>query len=224
MYYCVYIWINLGYQTLAKSTLVLPVPPPLVQLLFFLKKAPKSRISNICTGCQYSLPDNVYTRNWSCACILLIELHFSHFVPRIYFCLLSGNGDGCRFSRKLSDQEIGIAKLSGFREWLSIHPIIAELDAEEDTERSLSSHKMIVFAHHHKVLDAVQVRDFGFLHGNWRPIAFSVKRLHLLTCVSAITTMLECFGIQKQVISYFGMEELLFKWFLLFLIPLLEQK
>ncbi|CAK9148010.1 unnamed protein product [Ilex paraguariensis] len=67
---------------------------------------------------------------------------------------------GCsKTSRKLSDQEVGIAKVSGFREWLSIHPIIAELDGQENTETSLSSQKMIIFAHHHKVLDRVQGRN-----------------------------------------------------------------
>ncbi|XP_054821419.1 uncharacterized protein LOC129320183 isoform X2 [Prosopis cineraria] len=48
---------------------------------------------------------------------------------------------------KLSYQELGIAKLSGFREWLSLHPVTAE---------SESASKMIIFAHHHKVLDGVQ--------------------------------------------------------------------
>ncbi|KAH1126757.1 hypothetical protein AAZX31_06G189900 [Glycine max] len=49
---------------------------------------------------------------------------------------------------KLSYQELGIAKLSGFREWLALHPIIAG---------SENASKMIIFAHHHKVLDGVQV-------------------------------------------------------------------
>ncbi|KAK7411371.1 hypothetical protein VNO78_02804 [Psophocarpus tetragonolobus] len=48
---------------------------------------------------------------------------------------------------KLSYQELGIAKLSGFREWLALHPIIAG---------SENASKMIIFAHHHKVLDGVQ--------------------------------------------------------------------
>nr|KYP55768.1 Zinc finger Ran-binding domain-containing protein 3 [Cajanus cajan] len=48
---------------------------------------------------------------------------------------------------KLSYQELGIAKLSGFREWLALHPII---------EGSENASKMIIFAHHHKVLDGVQ--------------------------------------------------------------------
>ncbi|KAK7301498.1 hypothetical protein RJT34_12363 [Clitoria ternatea] len=48
---------------------------------------------------------------------------------------------------KLSYQELGIAKLSGFREWLSLHPLIAGLE---------NASKMIIFAHHHKVLDGIQ--------------------------------------------------------------------
>ncbi|RHN66007.1 putative calcium/calmodulin-dependent protein kinase chromatin remodeling SNF2 family [Medicago truncatula] len=48
---------------------------------------------------------------------------------------------------KLTYQELGIAKLSGFREWLSFHPLIAG---------SENASKMIIFAHHHKVLDGVQ--------------------------------------------------------------------
>ncbi|XP_075492000.1 LOW QUALITY PROTEIN: uncharacterized protein LOC142530108 [Primulina tabacum] len=57
-------------------------------------------------------------------------------------------------STKLS--ALGIAKLPGFFEWLSLHPIMTELDEVENNEGSLSSHKMIIFAFHHKVLDGVQ--------------------------------------------------------------------
>ncbi|KAG7954971.1 hypothetical protein I3843_11G048400 [Carya illinoinensis] len=64
-------------------------------------------------------------------------------------------GDFCR-SGKLSYQELGIAKLSGFREWLSIHPLVAESDSTEVLDLHSSSHKMIIFAHHHKVLDGIQ--------------------------------------------------------------------
>ncbi|XP_071701949.1 uncharacterized protein [Rutidosis leptorrhynchoides] len=56
---------------------------------------------------------------------------------------------------KLSNQVIGIAKLSGFREWLLMHPIFAESD-DESFESSQSSHKMIIFVHYHKVTDRVQ--------------------------------------------------------------------
>ncbi|KAG8388752.1 hypothetical protein BUALT_Bualt02G0158000 [Buddleja alternifolia] len=59
-----------------------------------------------------------------------------------------------KLSSKLS--ALGIAKLPGFFEWLCIHPIMAEVDGEETTEESSGSHKMIIFAYHHKVLDGVQ--------------------------------------------------------------------
>ncbi|KAJ4841441.1 hypothetical protein Tsubulata_009085 [Turnera subulata] len=62
----------------------------------------------------------------------------------------------CCTSRQLSNQELGIAKLHGFREWLSIHPVILEPDGEEELDVNPSSQKMIIFAHHHKVLDGVQ--------------------------------------------------------------------
>lgn len=63
--------------------------------------------------------------------------------------------DAGRNSSKPSNQAIGIAKLSGFLEWLLMHPIIAESD-DEKFESSQSSHKMIIFAHHHKVTDRIQ--------------------------------------------------------------------
>lgn len=85
-------------------------------------------------------------------------LYFCKFIKLLIF-LLSGDADCRKFSIKITDQELAMAKLSGFREWLSIHPVVAELNADEYTEKNSSSHKMIIFAHHHKVLDAVQVRD-----------------------------------------------------------------
>ncbi|CAA2977536.1 DNA annealing helicase and endonuclease ZRANB3 [Olea europaea subsp. europaea] len=59
-------------------------------------------------------------------------------------------------SKHVPDQALGIAKIPGFLEWLSIHPIIAEFDEQENMELCPRSHKMIIFAHHHKVLDGVQ--------------------------------------------------------------------
>lgn len=60
-----------------------------------------------------------------------------------------------KLARKLS--ALGIAKLPGFFEWLTMHPIMVEGDREGSTEDSSSSHKMIIFSYHHKVLDGVQV-------------------------------------------------------------------
>lgn len=74
--------------------------------------------------------------------------------------------------RNLSYQEVGIAKLSGFREWLSLHPLIAASDEVVD---SPNCHKMIVFAHHHRVLNGVQEiiceKGIGFIRidGNTLP-------------------------------------------------------
>ncbi|KAG8652420.1 hypothetical protein MANES_06G087800v8 [Manihot esculenta] len=59
-------------------------------------------------------------------------------------------------SSQLSYQELGIAKLSGFCEWLSIQPLISESDGAAELDVNTNSQKMIIFAHHHKVLDGVQ--------------------------------------------------------------------
>lgn len=94
-------------------------------------------------------------------------------IKTITFLLLSDRSS-CRESlRILSWQQIGIAKLSGFLKWLSMHPIFAESDGADNLELGVSSHKMIIFAHHHKVLDGVQVRHsvgVCFLHANWKPV------------------------------------------------------
>lgn len=85
------------------------------------------------------------------------HLFFIDFV----FYYFSGGGN-CRIG-KLSFHELGIAKLSGFREWFSIHPISSESDGLMDLDLKTDSQKMIIFAHHHKVLDGVQVRfSFNF--------------------------------------------------------------
>ncbi|XP_010491398.1 PREDICTED: DNA annealing helicase and endonuclease ZRANB3-like [Camelina sativa] len=58
---------------------------------------------------------------------------------------------------KLSYQQLGIAKLSSFREWLSLHPLLSRLDyTPEEIDGDTSSTKMVIFAHHHKVLDGIQ--------------------------------------------------------------------
>ena len=74
------------------------------------------------------------------------------------FSLLLPDGERYCNSMKLSYQELGVAKLRGFREWFSIHPLIAESAAVEEFDPNSSCHKMIIFAHHHKVLDGIQVR------------------------------------------------------------------
>ncbi|KFK25159.1 hypothetical protein AALP_AA8G073500 [Arabis alpina] len=58
---------------------------------------------------------------------------------------------------KLSYQQLGVAKLSAFREWLSLHPLLARSDyTREEIDEDPSSTKMVIFAHHHKVLDGIQ--------------------------------------------------------------------
>ena len=90
------------------------------------------------------------------------EHHFSYFLdfPSLFSLIFShdfSDGGACG-TGKLSFHELGVAKLSGFREWFSIHPIISETDGLMDLDLKTDSQKMIIFAHHHKVLDGVQVR------------------------------------------------------------------
>lgn len=59
-------------------------------------------------------------------------------------------------ARSLGNQEIGIAKLRGFREWLLNNSILASCDSSEPLFENTQK-KMIIFAHHHKVLDGIQV-------------------------------------------------------------------
>ncbi|KAI3953780.1 hypothetical protein MKW98_017604 [Papaver atlanticum] len=68
----------------------------------------------------------------------------------------SDKKDRHKSSRLLSNQQLGIAKLSGFREWLSIHPIVAESGSSTDIDVNIGSQKMLIFSHHLKVLDGVQ--------------------------------------------------------------------
>ncbi|PVH65178.1 hypothetical protein PAHAL_2G436900 [Panicum hallii] len=66
--------------------------------------------------------------------------------------------DGCKKSpRHLTPQEIGIAKLSGFSEWFSNHFIMNGLGANHNLDPQSSCQKTIIFAHHLKVLDGIQV-------------------------------------------------------------------
>ncbi|OAY72768.1 DNA annealing helicase and endonuclease ZRANB3, partial [Ananas comosus] len=65
--------------------------------------------------------------------------------------------DGCKKTpRKLSPQEVGIAKLSGFGEWFSNHCPIRETDDDTSSDVGSGFQKTIIFAHHLKVLDGIQ--------------------------------------------------------------------
>ncbi|ERM99888.1 DNA annealing helicase and endonuclease ZRANB3 isoform X1 [Amborella trichopoda] len=59
-------------------------------------------------------------------------------------------------SREMSYQEIGIAKLSGFCEWLSNHPVFMEAEDVQISDKGPCFQKMIIFGHHLKVLDGIQ--------------------------------------------------------------------
>ncbi|CAL5083902.1 unnamed protein product [Urochloa decumbens] len=66
--------------------------------------------------------------------------------------------DGCKKSpRHLTPQEIGIAKLSRFSEWFSNHFIVNGLGPNDNLDPQSSCQKTIIFAHHLKVLDGIQV-------------------------------------------------------------------
>nr|XP_010936358.1 DNA annealing helicase and endonuclease ZRANB3 isoform X1 [Elaeis guineensis] len=69
---------------------------------------------------------------------------------------VSHDNDYKRTPKLLSDQEIGIAKLSGFREWFSNHLIIRESEDATSLDMGFGSQKTIIFAHHLKVLDGIQ--------------------------------------------------------------------
>ncbi|XVE56866.1 hypothetical protein DITRI_Ditri04bG0044700 [Diplodiscus trichospermus] len=68
----------------------------------------------------------------------------------------SHDGDRCCNSMELSYQELGVAKLRGFREWFSIQTLISKPEDVGEFDPNSSCHKMIIFAHHHKVLDGIQ--------------------------------------------------------------------
>lgn len=89
---------------------------------------------------------------------LLIYAYRESFRSTVTNCFPFHSGNNhCRgAARQLSYQELGIAKLSGFREWLSNHFIVSESEGAGSLDLC-SSHKMIIFAHHLKVLDGVQV-------------------------------------------------------------------
>jgi len=55
-------------------------------------------------------------------------------------------------ARMLTEQEIGVAKLRGFQEWLLNNSIFAGRDGTPQK-------KMIIFAHHLKVLNSIQVNS-----------------------------------------------------------------
>ena len=82
-------------------------------------------------------------------------------------------------AKYLTEQEIGIAKLRGFREWLLNNSIFAGRESQDE----ISQQKMIIFAHHWKVLDSVQVKFSSLLELSKQSLEFShflSERLTLL--------------------------------------------
>lgn len=78
------------------------------------------------------------------------------FIGFSFCCALADKEN--KLCGKLSYQQLGIAKLSAFREWLSLHPLLSGLEyTREEIDGDISSTKMVIFAHHHKVLDGIQV-------------------------------------------------------------------
>uniref|UniRef100_A0A803M0X5 DNA annealing helicase and endonuclease ZRANB3 n=1 Tax=Chenopodium quinoa TaxID=63459 RepID=A0A803M0X5_CHEQI len=79
----------------------------------------------------------------------------------------TNHADAGGHDRELSDQVLGISKVLGFLDWLSLHPIVTEADDSNNAELDASSHKMIIFAHHLKVLDKLQAflcnKGIGFV-------------------------------------------------------------
>jgi hypothetical protein len=66
--------------------------------------------------------------------------------------------DGCKKSpRNLTTQEIGIVKIPGFSEWFLNHFIMKEPADNGSLDSQSNCQKTIIFAHHLKVLDGVQV-------------------------------------------------------------------
>ncbi|PKA50690.1 SWI/SNF-related matrix-associated actin-dependent regulator of chromatin subfamily A-like protein 1 [Apostasia shenzhenica] len=61
-----------------------------------------------------------------------------------------------RKKKMLSFQEVGIAKLSGFREWFYDHVAVRELEDVDFLGTGLKTQKMLIFGHHIKVLDGIQ--------------------------------------------------------------------
>ncbi|EEC82393.1 hypothetical protein OsI_26740 [Oryza sativa Indica Group] len=81
--------------------------------------------------------------------------HCAHF---LVFPFHLPTADGCKKSpRNLTTQEIGIVKIPGFSEWFLNHFIMKEPADNGSLDSQSNCQKTIIFAHHLKVLDGVQV-------------------------------------------------------------------
>ncbi|XP_057831961.2 uncharacterized protein LOC131042656 isoform X2 [Cryptomeria japonica] len=66
------------------------------------------------------------------------------------------DGGTRKSGRRLSFQEIGLAKLQSFEDWLLYHPIFADVEDIDAVDNVSSPQKMVVFGHHLRVLDGIQ--------------------------------------------------------------------
>ncbi|KAF8664147.1 hypothetical protein HU200_054895 [Digitaria exilis] len=130
-----------------KEHLLNELPPKRRQIIRLKLKAPDVR-----TATSSSIKE---TNSISCNGTLAIDLPSKSNDQRKFN---ENENDGCKKSpRHLSPQEIGIAKLSGFSEWFSNHFIMNGLGANHNLDPQSSCQKTIIFAHHLKVLDGIQV-------------------------------------------------------------------
>ncbi|XP_065878162.1 uncharacterized protein [Euphorbia lathyris] len=108
-------------------------------------------------------------------------------------------GDSGTKSSELSYHELGIAKLPAFREWFLIHPLFAESDGIEELDVDPNSKKMIIFAHHHKVLDGVQElvceKGIGFVRIDGKTLARD-RQSAVLNFQSSIEVKIAIIGVQ----------------------------
>nr|CAB3458512.1 unnamed protein product [Digitaria exilis] len=136
-----------------KEHLLNELPPKRRQIIRLKLKAPDVR-----TATSSSIKE---TNSISCNGTLAIDLPSKSNDQRKFNENEStkDEDDGCKKSpRHLSPQEIGIAKLSGFSEWFSNHFIMNGLGANHNLDPQSSCQKTIIFAHHLKVLDGIQVK------------------------------------------------------------------
>lgn len=69
---------------------------------------------------------------------------------------LQDAGEPKKLSKTLSHQEVGLAKLRNFQEWLFNHPLFADSEYTDLVDKDLCPQKMVVFGHHLRVLDGIQ--------------------------------------------------------------------
>lgn len=99
-----------------------------------------------------------------CAMVVISNMHFlcqlldiELLVLSLLIFVTSDEEHQEEASKHLSNQEIGLAKLSGFREWFSNHAMIRDPEDTSNSYLELDCQKMAIFAHHLKVLDGIQV-------------------------------------------------------------------